>query len=323
MKFPKVSIIIPLYIIEDRFFKDLKNFDKLDYPDFEILLVSDIEIKIPKLKSKVRTVLTGRSQTGPAEKRDIAMNKAKGKICAFIDDDAYPDRNWIKNAVKWFNNDNVVGVGGPGITPKEDGYWEKIGGSIIESFLCSGGVQYRYLPTQKAFVDDYPAYNLFVKIDILKKVKGYNCNFYGGEDTFLCMKLMKYGDIVYDPKVLVYHHRRAFPQKHMTQIGNVGLHRGYFFRKYPETSRRLFYLLPTILTFGLFTLSVLAVFKTSIFLPILLVLFLLFWLLGTISVVRRGMHTLGAMVSGLGIIVTHITYAIYFLKGLATAKLDR
>ncbi len=39
---------------------------------------------------------------GPPLKRDIGAKKAKGEIIAFIDDDAYPRKDWLINAVKNF-----------------------------------------------------------------------------------------------------------------------------------------------------------------------------------------------------------------------------
>jgi len=318
--FPKVSIIIPLYVISDRFFEDLNKFKDTNYPNYEILVVSDKKVQIEN--PKVRLILTGFKQTGPAEKRDIAIKKAKGEICAFIDDDAYPDKNWLKEAVGWFSNNKIVAVGGPGITPKEDGFWQKITGYIIESYLCAGDVQYRFYPSSKRFVNDYPAYNLFVSTSVLKKVGGYGCNFYGGEDTFLCMKLIKYGDIVYDPKVLVYHHRRSFPLAHLKQISNVGLHRGYFFKRYPATSRHAMYLLPTSLTLGLLSLIVLSIFHPIYFVLLVLGIFF-FWILGTYSVRRHEVAMEGSLIAGLGIILTHLVYGIYFIKGLACPHLLR
>ncbi len=258
-KKPFVTIIIPLYVINQRFFEDLKKYEQLKYPKFEIIIVCDKKINLPKLSVPVRLVLTRMRKSGPAEKRDIALKKAKGEICAFIDDDAYPDPQWLKNAVSWFEAEKIVAVGGPGLTPPDDTYWQKIGGYIIESFLCSGGIQYRFYPGKFIFfVNDYPAYNLLVKTKILKKVGGYGSTFYGGEDTLLCLKIIKYGKILYDPTVSVYHHRRNFPKGLMKQIGGVGLHRGYFFKKYPETSRVAIYLLPSIMLIGLIIFSFLA-----------------------------------------------------------------
>lgn len=124
MKYPKVSIIIPFYVDTKRFYNDLKKFNKLNYKNYEIIIVSDKNININNFKTRV--LITGKLVTGPAEKRDIAIQYAKGEICAFIDDDAYPDKNWLKTAVVHFQHPEIVAVGGPGITPKEDGYWEQL-----------------------------------------------------------------------------------------------------------------------------------------------------------------------------------------------------
>lgn len=321
-KKPKVSIIIPLYVICERFFLDLLKFDNLNYDNYEIIIVSDKNIKLPKLKSKTRSLLTGKRNTGPAEKRDIAIKKANGSICAFIDDDAYPDKDWLSKSVGWFVNKDIVAVSGPGITPPENDFWQKVGGKIIESFFCSGGVQHRYTPTKLGFVDDYPAYNLLVRKDILKKVNGYECNFYGGEDTFLCRKIVKYGVILYDPEVIVLHHRRRFMIPHMKQISNVGLHRGYFFKRYPDTSRKLFYFLPTILTLGLLYGLIISMFRPIILL-IYTFMFLTFYALGVWSVRRRGGDMLTSFIAGLGIILTHMVYGASFVRGLLINKLLR
>jgi cellulose synthase/poly-beta-1,6-N-acetylglucosamine synthase-like glycosyltransferase len=324
-KYPMVSIIIPLYVISDRFFEDFKKFEKLDYPNFEIIVVCDKKVDLPKLKKvPVAFLLTGHKQSGPAEKRDIALKKAKGEICAFIDDDAYPNPDWLKQAVGWMDAERIVAVGGPGVTPPENTYWQKIAGYIIESYLCSGGIQYRFYPGRFTFfVQDYPAYNLLVKTKILKKVGGYGSTFYGGEDTLLCLKLIQHGEILYDPRAIVYHHRREFPGQLLKQIAGVGLHRGYFFKKYPETSRSIFYLLPTALTVSfLFAIFLLIIYPTLFLLPFSF-LFLLVILIGAVSVYNHKTSLVEAITASLGIVITHITYGVYFIKGLFTKKLLR
>lgn len=331
MKYPKVSIIIPLYIISGRFFEDFLKFKNLNYNNLEILVVSDKKVILPDLKNiDVKVLLTKRKQTGPAEKRDLAIKSAKGEFCAFIDDDAYPDPNWIKNAVPWFKNPDIVAVGGPGVTPFEDAYWAKIGGYIIESYLCSGGMQDRFYSGVKTgfatiprFVVDWPAYNLIVRTNILKKVGGYRSTFYGGEDTALCLKLIKRGRILADTNVIVYHHRREFPLGLLKQIANVGLHRGYFFKKFPETSRSLIYLLPAFLILGFITGILLSILNPQIYLlPFVLVFFAL-WVLASYSIFSHKVDLVSSIVAGLGIMLTHITYGLFFIRGLATTKLVR
>src|SRR3990167_3244744 len=191
-KQPKVSITIPFYDLShwERFERDFKHFEELDYPNYEILLVSDK--KIDTVFPKTKIIYTNQKRTGPAEKRDLALTLATGEICAYIDDDAYPTKNWLAEAVKDLQNPKIGAVGGPGLTPPDDLYWEKIGGYIYESYLTSGGAQPRFLPLGKIReVEDWPAYNFFVRTEILKKIGGWNSKFYGGEDTKICLELLK------------------------------------------------------------------------------------------------------------------------------------
>lgn len=322
-KLPFISIVIPLYVINDRFFKDLHYFMQLTYKHYEIIIVTDSNNKIRINNPKIKVISTNQSKTGPAEKRDIAMNIAKGEIIAFIDDDAYPEKNWLTIAVKHFNNPDIVAVGGPGITPKEDSYVSQISGLVYESLVTSGKAQHRFVSNNKNVrnVNDWPAYNLLVRTNTLKKINGYGCTFYGGEDTFLCLKLIKHGKIIYDPSVIVFHHRRPIFTSHLRQIFNVGIHRGYFFKKFPETSRQLFYTLPSIFTVGFFTVLFLSLVYSNLRIYFSIT-FLIFYTIAFISIVNRT-SILSALIAAFVIILTHISYGFGFIKGILTNNLLR
>ena len=110
----------------------------------------------------------------PAEKRNIGIREAKGEIVAFIDDDAYPDPRWLEYAVKYFGDDDVGGVGGPGVTPPGDGYMARLGGRVYDNVLVSGNYRYRYRAGGvRRDVDDYPSCNLFVRTSLLRRINGY------------------------------------------------------------------------------------------------------------------------------------------------------
>ena len=85
---PRVSIIIPCKEIGDYARESIEHCLKLDYPDFEILVLPDAKSTLNLLG--VRIIPTG--PVGPAEKRDLAASKADSELLAFIDDDAYPDK---------------------------------------------------------------------------------------------------------------------------------------------------------------------------------------------------------------------------------------
>jgi len=325
MKEPSVTIIIPFHWINGtgnyyRFLNEFNKFLEIEYKKYEILLITDPGQKIREIHDKKVRCISYPSQTiSPADKRDFALKYVKSDLCAFIDDDAYPDPRWIKKAVGYFKNKQIVAVGGPGLTPPDDGYWEKVSGLVYESFFCSGAAQYRFVSSQPRYVDDYPAYNLFVRTKVLKSVNGYGNSFYGGEDTFLCMKLIKKGRIFYDGEVIVYHHRRKLFFDFLWQIANVGMHRGYFARKYPQTSRRWFYFLPSIATTIFIILIILSFINQSVMISTFIILFLAYSV-SVLSVIERtNFHK--ALMVGLGVLLVHFSYGLFFIKGLFTVKL--
>jgi hypothetical protein len=215
----------------------------------EILVVSDADPgPLPTGVAALRT--DAARNTSPAEKRDVAVGVAQGEVCAFIDDDAYPAAGWIERALARLDDPAVAGVGGPGLTPPDSGWRERASGAFYESRLGSGSLRFRFLPVgEPRDVDDLPAYNLFVRTDALRAIGGWGSRLYGGEDTKVCLALVRAGyRLVYDPAVVVHHHRRPIFGPHLRQVGNVGRHRGYFARTLPETSRRPVYFAPTVAT---------------------------------------------------------------------------
>ena len=177
---------------------------------------------LKSLKPKPQIIVVN-SDGSPGSKRDFGADKAKGDILAFIDADAYPDRDWIKEALIIFKKyPKIVAVGGPGITPPQDSVAQKISGLIYESTP----IGYRYKPQLPKFVSELPSCNLFIRKKVFDKIGGFNCNIYPGEDSLLCKKLLKYGKILYTPTVIVYHHRREFPWGHLNQVFRYGKMRG-------------------------------------------------------------------------------------------------
>ena len=276
----------------------------------------------PEVKNKgtvpIHIIPTG--PVNPAQKRDEALNYAKGEILAFIDDDAYPRKDWLKNAVNNFADPFVAAVGGPAITPGSDNARQKASGLVYSSFLVSGEYVYRYLPKKRIEVDDCPSCNFLIRRSVMQELGGFNTNFWPGEDTKLCLDITKKlgRKIIYDPSVLVYHHRRPLFMPHAKQVVNYALHRGYFVKRYPETSLRLPYFIPTLFFLSIITGGIFSVFLVPIRIIYLLGLILYFSLVFAFSVSKE-LRFIPYVSSG--IILTHITYGLYFLKGLLSKKL--
>lgn len=317
----KISIIIPIIEINDYLRESIPQILKLDNQDFEIIVLPN---KASKNKwPKTRIIPTGFSN--PSKKRNLGVNEAKGEIIAFLDDDAYPKKDWLDKTLKHFKNEKIVAVGGPAITPKDDSIFQKASGAMSESFIGGGKARERFIPTGNIhFVDDWPTVNLLVRRDVFIKSGGFDPRYWPGEDTKLCLELLKYGKIIYDPKAIVYHHRRASLIKHLKQNGNYGLHRGHFAKLYPKNSLKLFYLIPSLFViylFLIFILIILDLFKILNFnfqiyyllFPLYLYFFLMFIDIIIISI--RYKNPLVGIATIPYIFLTHIYYGLRFIKG--------
>lgn len=318
---PSVSVIVALHKDNDRFRTCLKELLNLDYPNYEVVIVSDEEQA--DLPPGAINIATGSpSSTPPGVKRDVGMARTTSRYLAFIDDDAYPDRQWLASALPLLEEDQqVAGVGGPGLTPPDSPFWERVGGAVYESFFGSGPLRFRFLPMNPRLVDDLPAYNFVVRRAALGAVEGWASGFYGGEDTKVCLELVRAGfKLKYSPDVVVYHFRRRVLLPHLRQVANVGRHRGFFMKRFPETSRRPVYLLPTLVAAVTIAAAVGAVIAPSV-IP---------WLAGLaaayVGVALGSVSTAGpgvALVLPPFVLAHHVAYSIGFLEGLFTKDLRR
>jgi glycosyltransferase involved in cell wall biosynthesis len=289
------------------------------YPHFEVIVLPDAPADLGAWPFEVRALPTG--ITRPAEKRNAGIRAARGEVVAFIDDDAFPVANWLEHAVKYFTLPDVGGVGGPGVTPGNDPFLAQAGGLVYTNRFVSGNLRWRYIGDRvRSNVDDVPSCNLFVRADVLKAINGYRTDFWPGEDTILCSDIV-FGQkmrIVYDPWVLVYHHRRPLFGPHLRQIGRYALHRGHFAKRFPATSLRLSYLVPTLFVVGLIVGAPLACLHPWLLNAYLAALAAY----GSVTLLSTfNTSPLMWLTVWLGVMATHIVYGIRFLVGLVTRRM--
>ncbi len=313
----KVSIIIAVGVPGHYIKECIEYCLELDYPDFEIIVLPDEAWEAPA--EGIRVIPTGRVR--PAEKRDRGVEEASGEIVAIIDDDAYPVSDWLSNAVRHFDDPAVAAVGGPGMTPPGDSLKQRISGWIYDSPLVSGSYTYRYRPGRMRDVDDYPTSSLILRKSDFLEAGGFDTGYWPGEDTILCLKLThELGKrIVYAPDVRVYHHRREIFRPHLKQIKSYALHRGFFAKKFPETSLKAVYFVPGL--FALFTffgwMTVWA--AKGLFAGWLSVMGLYAALVLIFSL--RTPNPLGIAGVFAGTFFTHIVYGVWFIIGLLSSEL--
>lgn len=196
----KVSIIIPCKTV-DRYTERCITACMALTQEHEILVVPD-------------SVCPGL----PAAKRNYAMQRATGEIYAFIDSDAYPSKDWLRNALYWLQC--YPAVCGPGVLPPNAPYSEKIADQVHKKVFCS----YRVKKGPEKIVKWHPTFNLIVRSNVATQFDSYLT----GEDDKFCERIKE--GIFYHPSILVYHNRRGAFKPLWKQFATYAMHKGHFQR---------------------------------------------------------------------------------------------
>ena len=227
---PLVSIIIPLKKINDYIKDETEYLLEQTYKNFELIILPDFfykeEIDLDIFKDKrIKIIETG--NLPPALKRAKGVEISNGEILAFLDDDTYPEKDWLTNSLRAMETKNIKALGGPAVTSPKDNFSKQISGLIYGSSLMSGKHKARYVPDKVQFVSDFPSCNFLITKELYQKVGGFDSEYWPGEDTILCNNIMKNDEkILYTPEALVYHHRRDLFFGHFKQLKGYAWHRG-------------------------------------------------------------------------------------------------
>jgi glycogen(starch) synthase len=112
----RFSVVINTDDRADSLAVTLDSLRYLDHPSFEVIVVRG---PTPDGTGEVLARYEGLVKVGHcphrnlSESRNIGVALAGGEIVAFIDDDAYPDPQWLNRLDEAYDNGEVAGAGGP------------------------------------------------------------------------------------------------------------------------------------------------------------------------------------------------------------------
>lgn len=316
-----VSIIIPCRGIDEYARECIKHCLKLEYKDYEILLLPDKKPgkkDLQGMKSKkLRIIATG--SVMPAIKRNLGMKKARGRIYAFIDSDAYPAKDWLKNAAKHLKREGVGLVGGPNLTPPNNNFRQKISGMLLAAYFCGGRTSIRYRKAKEQETIELPSCNFVVKKELASR---FEPDLLTAEDTRFCFNIWKKGSkVLYSPDIIVYHHRRPVFKPHLRQMWIYGRDIALLLKRKNQFSlSRIYYSMLSLFVLGTMLGAIISFFSPflrSIYFSVLgIYLFLVL-----ISSLKKDLKT--SMMLFLGIISTHFAYGLGFLYGLLSKSKEK
>ena len=130
---PFITVIIPTYHDWERLQWCIDALAEQSYPEIkiEILIINnDTNDKVPKtFKLPKNAKILSENKVGSYAARNRGLKNSRGEIIGFTDSDCIPDKDWIKNAVKEFQNDMVSLIGG-----KVKIYKPKNGSNIVYDY---------------------------------------------------------------------------------------------------------------------------------------------------------------------------------------------
>ncbi len=309
IKIPKFSVIIPTRKIDHFIYGAIPQHLSQNYKNFEIIILSEADESDKFEKTRIIRV----PRVSPSEKRNIGVKHAKGEILAFIDDDAYPDKDWLKNAEKIFKDKNIVALGGTGLVPPNATFFQRVSSKVYA--LSSGFTGIRYEKGKRREIDDWPTCNFFIRKKDFLDAGGFDSKYWGGEDTQVCYSLLKTGKkMIYDPSVVVYHYPRETLSKHLKQTSFWGIWRGFFMRIHTKNSFKLVFIIPPLFILWLVVGGILSLlFKPISYLYLLsLILYVLFLLI--IGIRTKSFRLFLPVIVTTAL--THFIYGVGFIKGI-------
>lgn len=157
----------------------------------ELIVVVDHN---PKLLRRVQESLPGvmaiesYRDKGLSGARNSGWMKARGKIIAFLDDDAVAEPDWLEHLVAGYADPEVVGVGGK-IVP----LWKSSCPLWFPAeFNWVIGCSYRGLPTTNAPIRNMIGANMSIRRDILVAVGGFRESFGCDKDSAVAQGAIKW-----------------------------------------------------------------------------------------------------------------------------------
>jgi GT2 family glycosyltransferase len=229
IKWPRISVIVCTYNGGRTLRETFQHLQRLNYPHFEVIVVDDGSTDGGTDEAASYGYRLIRTQNaGLSSARNTGLLAANGELVAYLDDDAYPDEDWLQYLALTFLRGDYVGVGGPNIPPPGDGW---IADCVTNS---PGGPIHVLLSDREA--EHIPGCNMAFRKSALLAVGGFDDRFRtAGDDVDICWSLQKHGwKLGFSPAAAVWHHRRNSIRRYWKQQQGYGRAEALLEQKWPE-----------------------------------------------------------------------------------------
>ena len=226
---PRISVVVCSYNGARTIQDCLEGLLRLDYPNYEVIVVDDGSTDATAETARrypFRVIST--ENFGLSSARNTGLRAATGEIVAFIDDDAYPTPEWLKYLATTFMTTNHAAVGGPNLSPGNDGF---VAHCVS---LAPGGPIHVLLSDREA--EHIPGCNMAIRKSCLEAIDGFDPTFrIAGDDVDVCWRLQECGwTLGFNAAAAVWHHRRNSVSAYWRQQRGYGKAEALLATKWPN-----------------------------------------------------------------------------------------
>jgi glycosyltransferase involved in cell wall biosynthesis len=226
---PRVSVVVCAYNAERTMDACLASLEKLNYPDYEVIVVNDGSkdrtLEISQRYAYCRII--SQENKGLSVARNVGAEAATGEIVAYTDSDCIADPDWLTYLVAKMESSGLAACGGPNFPPPED---DMVPAAVAVS---PGG------PTHVLVSDEVAEHiagcNMAFRRDVLLGLGGFDPVYRAaGDDVDICWRFQDAGyTIGFSPSAVVWHWRRNTVKAYIQQQKGYGKAEALVYSKHP------------------------------------------------------------------------------------------
>jgi cellulose synthase/poly-beta-1,6-N-acetylglucosamine synthase-like glycosyltransferase len=335
-KKPFVSVVMTLFNMERTIRECLESLLNVDYPkeNYEIVIVdggsTDTTREVieeyankdehPEIRLSVKKGYIG---TG----RNEGVKHAKGEFIAITDGDMVVSREWIGELLAGFEDEKIVGVGGPNNSAEGTLFTKTISCLDIHG-PCNDVVPLfgsnRYSQPFKSNTDIYTTVcrNSCYRRSIFEELGGFDESLVATEDPEWNQRILNAGHwLAFNPKAIVQHHHRSSAKSFFKQQRNYAVGQAIVNKSHPEMFKpvQMLPLAGSIFMLALLILSVLLPLLFYLFFVIVVLYLLLYLYYGLkCAIKKKDMRIVPTML--FAVLLWHSAWILGYVKGLASRK---
>ena len=215
---PFVSVIVCSYNGGRTLAACLDSLGRLNYPDYEIILVDDGSTDdtrdIAEQFPHVRYIY--QENHGLSHARNTGAAAAKGEVFAYTDSDCMADVDWLYYLIGTLLSGDYAGVGGPNVPPPAQNW--------IQACVAAAPGGPSHVLLTDIVAEHVPGCNMAFYRWAFENIRGFDAEYHkAGDDVDFCWRLQQAGCVIaFSATAIVWHHRRFTLRAFLKQQDGYG-----------------------------------------------------------------------------------------------------